>query len=74
MIIKDIHAVFGNELPASRSAYSAHTVKPHTMLAILKQYKTWTAFVLEYNKFSIQERNKAVVTNKVTKNVVKESK
>jgi len=70
MIVEDVYKVFGDNLPSTRSAYSAHTNKPHSMLSITKQYKTWKAFVLAYHKHAIAERNKSVVT--VTKEVSKD--
>ena len=69
MILKDIYAVFGDSLPKSRSNYSAHVSKPYTVLAISKEFKTWNNFVLEYNKYAIEQRNAKVKTieKKVTK-------
>lgn len=72
MIIKDVYAVFGDNLPATRSAYGAVVKKPCSVLAITKQFKNWKAFVLEYNKYAITQRNLAPKTvQKVTKNVTK---
>lgn len=62
MIIKEIYDVFGSNLPATRSAYSAKDAKPVTMLTITKEFKTWKNFVLEYNKYAIAQRNSAPKT------------
>lgn len=62
MIIEDIYKVFGDNLPESRSAYSAKDNKPHLMLAITKKFKTWKNFVIEYNKYAITQRNSKPTT------------
>ncbi len=76
MILKDIYKVFGDSLPKSRSHYSAHACKPYSMLEISKEFKTWNNFVLEYNKYAIEQRNAKVKTieKKVVKKVTKEVK
>ena len=73
MIIKDIYAVYGSNLPETRSKYSASPDKPLSMLAITKEFKTWRQFVLEYNKYAIAQRNSApkTIEKKVTAYVAK---
>lgn len=73
MIIKQIYAVYGSNLPETRSRYSASPDKPLNMLAITKEFKTWAKFVLEYNKYAISQRNAApkTIEKKVTNYVTK---
>lgn len=56
-MIKEIYAVYGDALPATRSDYSATVKSPVAMIRINKQYKTWAKFVLEYTKYAITQRN-----------------
>ena len=69
-IIKDVHAVFGNECP-SRSYYSSRDDKPFPALDIMKAFKTWAKFELAYNIEAIQKRNE---TSKTIQKVVKPAK
>ena len=70
-IIKDVHAVFGNECP-SRSYYNSREDKPFPALDIMKAFKTWAKFELAYNIKAIQERN--TVATKTVQKVIKSSK
>ena len=60
--MKKIYEVFGRKLPTTKSEYSATTAKPYSLLEITKAYKSWKNFVLEYNKYSIAQRNSAPKT------------
>lgn len=71
MVIEQVYKVFGTDLPATRSDYSAIRAKPVSMLTITKAFKNWKTFVVEYNKYAIQQRNKAAKAKVVTKKVVK---
>jgi hypothetical protein len=62
MIIKQVYDVYADNLPSSRSEYSATVKSPVAILSITKQFKTWAKFVLEYNKYAIAQRNAAPKT------------
>lgn len=56
-MIKEIYSVYADDLPSSRSLYSATTKSPVAMREITKKYKTWEKFVAEYTKYAILKRN-----------------
>lgn len=62
MIIEEIYKVYADNLPSSRSEYSATVKSPVAVLAINKQFKTWKQFVIEYTKYAIAQRNSAPKT------------
>lgn len=70
-MIKEIYAVYGDNLPTSRSDYSATSKSPVAMISINKQYKTWARFVLEYTKYAITQRNLKPNTIEKKKSYVK---
>jgi hypothetical protein len=73
--IEEVFKVFGSELPP-KHIYTATKKSPVRAIYIMKQFKTWAKFKLEYNKYAIEQRNlkaKDIVkksgTKKGTKNV-----
>lgn len=72
--ISQVFEAFGNELPTTRSAYSATSKKPFPVLRITKEFKTWAKFKAQYDAYAIAKRNKAAAEAVVTKKKVVETK
>lgn len=57
MVIEAVYKVFGDNLPKTRSAYSAVVAKPFPVLTITKEFKNWEKFVKEYAIYCVTQRN-----------------
>jgi hypothetical protein len=79
-IFEKVFEVFGEELPAGTSEYSAVQAAPVSVLQIRKEFKTYSNFSTQYKLFLVEKsrektQENTVVTkplaSEVTKNVTK---
>ena len=57
MVIEAVYKVFGDNLPKTKSDYSAVVAKPFPVLTITKQFKNWDQFMKEYTIYCVTQRN-----------------